>query len=60
MSVQNVVPIHRVDVEIIRKISENFDLPVSLYMKSFDPQSQQDSSSGDHDWLYEVLWQSIH
>lgn len=34
MSVQNVVPIHQVDIEIFQRINEKFDLLVALEEKS--------------------------
>lgn len=36
MSAQNVFPIHILDVEIINRLSENFDLLVVLKEKSGD------------------------
>lgn len=41
----NFVPMYQVDVEILHRISDNFDLTVVLEEKSGHYQSQQDSSS---------------
>ncbi len=47
-----------VDVEIFH-CTENFGLMVALDKQSEDYQSLKDSSSGEHECLYKISWQSI-
>lgn len=59
MSVQMFVSMHPVDVEIFHWISENSDLLMVLNKKSGNHQSPYDLSSGDHGYLFTILWESI-
>lgn len=46
------MPVHPADVEIFKCVSDNVNLLVELDLMSGNPQSQQDSASGDHKCLY--------
>lgn len=46
------MPVHPADVEIFKCVSDKVDLLVGLDLMSGNPQSQQDSASGDHKCLY--------
>ncbi len=48
MCVQNVVPIHPIDVGIFHSICKNFELQAVLHEKLGNHPSQRDLSSGHH------------
>lgn len=48
------MPVHPADVEIFKWVSDNVDLLVGMDLMSGNPQSQQDSASGDHKCLMTV------
>ncbi len=59
MSVQNVVPIHPIDVESFQWTSENFDLVMALETKSQHHRSDRDSTAGEHKCRYKISCQSF-
>ncbi len=56
---QNVVPIPPVNVEMFHWISDIFNLLVALEEKFRGSPESVDSSSGYHEYLYKMSWQSI-